>query len=352
MLTKVVIANSTEHRTKEALGHSSNSIWHAYAGPTLAIDAQAIAFDQPQDTKFVQFSQSIASNRDLSAPKPPSALRPKPVPSKELLEEIRKQNPKMLPICVVRKAREVQAKRDLEQYYEKVASEMPPLSAMENESDTRTTPLPLRATPSSEFKHLLKYNHHQVQVIETLFSDKDITLAESIRPMMALADPKPFRALYPSPVLPPNDSEECPYCNTDLTKVKTSRIALHLLDCHCSARKVCFCFDCATFRPKGKLHNCPESDRANQYGVVNWRGLLIREGRCPFAGCSIGRWRTAQKLRLHIEAHIIGLEDGAVPCPHPRCLTLSSKIELAEHLHANHGIHLITGKEVRSRLHG
>jgi hypothetical protein len=129
----------------------------------------------------------------------------------------------------------------------------------------------LRPRPSPDFKQIMKYNPLQARVIKTLWGDKQASLAECIRPMMALANPEPFRVLYPSPVMPATVDERCPYCKLDLTRVKTPKYSLHLLDCYCISNNAYFCFDCATFIDKScrEKHSCPDFDPSNQtYGVV------------------------------------------------------------------------------------
>ena len=75
-------------------------------------------------------------------------------------------------------------------------------------------------------------------------------------------------------------------------------------------------------------------------GVVYWRDLLIRPGRCLF--CNDNRsWTDAPKLKLHIESHSKGLQEGTICCPHRLYHKQhDSRDDLKLHLISAHGIEL------------
>jgi hypothetical protein len=213
--------------------------------------------------------------------------------------------------------------------------------------ETTETSVRLRPEPTNLFQHMLRYNHLQARVIETLWSTEVVSLSQCVRPLMALANPGPFRPRYPDPLLPATSNGNCPYCNQNIGGMKHINSALHLLDCHCMKLRVEFCFDCATFIESEKTHTCPYSDALKGiYGVIVWRGLLIREGRCPFGpdhGCHDNHgWRDSQSLRVHVSRHLDVLKD-LVACPHKNCSDqLRSGEDLRTHLHETHRIYLVT----------
>lgn len=162
--------------------------------------------------------------------------------------------------------------------------------------------------------------------------------------------------MYPS-VLPPTEKGECPYCEANLAKLRSPWVALHLLDCHCITHRVRFCFHCAAFTTETPrtLHECPSFDPTSQlYGVILWQGLLIREGRCPYSSsraCGERRWRNAQRLQCHVDAHLEELHDGPLTCPYQTCEEqCKSKDDMQTHLHTTHKIRLVVQQNMVSKL--
>ncbi|KAF2744366.1 hypothetical protein M011DRAFT_171687 [Sporormia fimetaria CBS 119925] len=379
-----VEANASQKGTKEVLSHKGDRTWHSYAAPTISTDAQSIGYDEPQDTMYNEFSQSIAYTRDTGAPKPAEAtFGASCIPSQDVLRAVAEALPDSRSDAIMRKAQREQYKIDREQFYKTARCEgpsVPDASSSDNsEAENigsqdgkprwergaketalgKTIPVSTRPVPSPEFTHMLKYNPLQARVIETLWHAKEASLAECVQSLMELANPRPFRAFYPGAVLPPTDDERCPYCMEVILKPKQSRFAMHLLDCHCIAKNVRSCYDCTEFidyKPRTP-HCCPPGsgfDPNNQvYGVITWRGLIIREGRCPYRskGCCNRRWGDPQKLQHHIEAHLKALQDGPLTCPHPICgEPCESKDKLRTHLHTTHKIHLVRRRDLIAKL--
>jgi hypothetical protein len=368
------LGKASQKGTKEVLSHKGDRTWHSYAAPTIGTDAQAIAYDEEGDTVYNEFSQSIAFTRDWAAPKPPnSSLGTPSLPSSEVLKAVADAHPGSRLDMIMRKARSEQLKIDRKKYSEKMAREKNVVpNTLNNEPSVRDvvsviekevsldeeTLVHTLPEPTINFKHMLKYNHLQARVIQTLWSKEDFSLADCVRPLMALANPEPYRLLYSHPVQPPTKEGTCPYCSRSMGKLKMPFYALHLLDCYCILHKAQFCFDCAAFtnEPQGKAHNCPSFDPAGQvYGVVTWRGLLIREGRCPFSSdrwCQERRWRNTQLLKEHIETHLYGLPEDAL-CPHRNCTTQGmSRKEMRDHLHVAHKIYLVSRKTLFAESQG
>ncbi|KAF2744175.1 hypothetical protein M011DRAFT_450125 [Sporormia fimetaria CBS 119925] len=366
-----VEANASQKGTKEVLGHKGDRTWHAYAAPTIGTDAQAIAYDKPQDTDYFQFAQSIAYTRDLGAPKPANAtLGILCIPSEDVIRAVAQANPTYRSSDIMKKARREQYKINRQQFRKAVRSEASPVSDVPGGDDFeaeivhkelgKTIPVCIRPVPSPEFTQMLKYNPLQARVIETLWHRKEASLAECVQPLMELANPEPFRVFYPRPALPPNDDGTCPYCKKDILSryPHHSRLALHLLDCYCNTQNVRFCFDCTEFidQKPGTRHCCPPGvgfDPNNQvYGVITWRGLIIRKGRCPYKLCCNSRYRHAQDLQRHIEDHhLTGLQDEPLTCPHPACgEPCNSREELRTHLHTTHKIHLVRKRDLLAKI--
>jgi hypothetical protein len=169
-LTYTVSAKTSTKRTQEALNHKGDRTWHAYAAPTISVDAQAIAYDEPEDNLYTDFAQSIAYTRDFGAPKPTnSKVGVLSVPSKDVLKAVANAHPSSPLEMILRKARREQYKIDREEYYEKAGRVNPALklddASSEDQLDTETTEKPekeltvsLRPRPSSDFKQIMKYN--------------------------------------------------------------------------------------------------------------------------------------------------------------------------------------------------
>lgn len=313
----------------------------------------------------MDFVQSIGFTRDIDAPKPGySILGAQAVIPSDVIEEVARAYPKARSDFIMRKARRMHFTREREAYYKEASREIPTVhgtsgddqselevnngvssgsSDLEEEPNLKnTTVVHIRPKPSPEFKQMLKYNPLQARVIETLWSPDEVSFAESIQPLMSLAKPEPFCVQYPHPVKPITKQGNCPYCSEDLKRLKSFWRGLHLLDCHCAVHGVRFCFDCAKFFKE--MHQCPENDHTNTvYGVLVWRGLLIREGRCPFGStCYKRRWKGYQNLKNHIESHLKRLVQFPSLCPHPTCQILcASTEEMRCHLHTVHKIRLM-----------
>jgi hypothetical protein len=113
----------------------------------VSVDAQAIAYDEPEDNLYTDFAQSIAYTRDFGAPKPAiSKVRILSVPSKDVLKAVADAHPSSRPEMILRKARKEQYKIDREEYYEKAGRVNPALrlddTSSEDQLDTETTEKP------------------------------------------------------------------------------------------------------------------------------------------------------------------------------------------------------------------
>ena len=343
--------------TREALGHKGERTWHAYAAPTIGVDAQAIAYDKLQDTSHAEYSQSIALTRDFAAPKPPrSVMGILPIPSKEILNLVMSAHPKSRREMVIRKARRLQHRTNLAKYSKIVGSIMAP----DNDSvpvQERTQDIPVHLHPnlSARFRQMLKYEVLRARVIETLWTAEDASLGDCVKPLMALADPKPFRPFYPDPVLPPKENGRCPYCDVKIDGLRHARLASHLLDCHSYTHHVHLCTQCAIFvgSEEWEDHQCPDLDENRQdYGVTLWRGLVISEGRCPYGthGYRDKLWYHLGSLNNHIEVHLKKMQEGSQSCPILGCASqIASKDDIRIHFHEVHHIHMVSGRVIMSR---
>ena len=175
---------------------------------------------------------------------------------------------------------------------------------------------------------MLRYNRLQAEVISILWSTREASFTESIRPLMGLSSSEKFAPNYPGIIRSPSQNNRCPYCRTSVEKLKSPYIAMHLLECHCESFGYAFCISCAQTIPKDEelahLRSCrnrKDYERSTLFnGVIVWRGLVIAEGRCPFPDrCSKIRWRRQEDLQRHIEDHLSAMTEGEVQCPHERC---------------------------------
>jgi hypothetical protein len=353
---------------QEGLSHRGERTWFAYGAPIMSLDAQAIAYDKPEDHVHIEFSQSIAYTRDFGGPKPANC-RPGPAlpPSEEILKTATDALPNSTPRAILRKAHQIQFKLDREKYQKEVEHASTPsqvTSSACNDSTDETSEstgdnqdrdttgfvtLPLTPQPSEVFKQIMKYHPIQAEVIKALWHSKVDSLAEAVRPMMALSKPDPCQFFYQAPVRPLTRQGRCPYCGKNVNVMGKSRLARHLMQCHCSEYNDVFCYDCATFVDEDK-HICSDSGSLNQlYGAIIWRGLLIHQGRCPFSlgqWCDQKRWNEPKALKSHVESHLRRLPDTTLHCPDEVCQKpCLTKHDLRKHLQDVHRIYLISARE-------
>ncbi|KAF1957877.1 hypothetical protein CC80DRAFT_35316 [Byssothecium circinans] len=202
-----------------------------------------------------------------------------------------------------------------------------------------------------------KYNTIQASIIDNLWSAKPSSIGTSVELLLPLANPQGFRAWYPQPVRPPTAEMTCQYCGLPLATMQRRHAASHMLNCHSLSNGVSFCYDCAEFmdevpRALGQeknvtaIHARSSKDRADTLcGIVYWRDLVIRPGRCPF--CDNGKdWIDAIKTRDHIQSYLRRVPGGSFCCPHHLCHQQQGSGEnLTDHLISAYGIW------VQSRLH-
>jgi hypothetical protein len=306
----------------------------------MSLDAQSIAYDKPEDTPYTEFSQSIAHTRDVGGPKPANAeLGVNIVPSREILDAVIRTHPKSRNCTIMKIARRKQHALNLEKYTKE--------SRMLESAGRETSDIDLNCHKTSPmFHHILKYNPLQKEVITALWHSKSTSLVEAIQPMMILSRPEPFQAQYSGHIPAITKDGRCPYCEKQL---RSTRAAIHILQCYCDKNQVRFCFDCATIISTGQ-HTCPRPDALSAtYGVITWRGLLIREGRCPYPQCiyKARRWKDAQPLKIHVERHLSTEEETNLRCPVVGCNNPCSTIhDLRIHLQHLHRIGLVSTRDL------
>ncbi|KAF1924803.1 uncharacterized protein M421DRAFT_271125 [Didymella exigua CBS 183.55] len=347
-------ATASSKSTKEALGHKGDRVWHHYAAPTITVDAQNVAYNKPEDASHARFSHSIAVTRDVAAFKPSgSQMGIAGVVSKDGMLRARSDQSPRTDRATFRKALKLQHRKDREEYISRAGSmlaqgESELDSDVQERGDPEIVPSFQRPESSPVFKQMLKYNSLQVRVIETLRTAERASLGECVKPLMALANTKPFRPFYPDPVLPPKKDGDCPYCNQDISQRHwgRGRRAIHLLQCHQKNNPVRFCLQCAMF-VHDKLwpdHQCIDlNERRKIFGVITWRKLVIGEGRCPYGGgqcCGRGPFMDSKALKTHIEGVQIKQQpEGAHSCPAEGCgLVAPSKNDLRLHFQKTHYI--------------
>jgi hypothetical protein len=320
---------------KKAVSHKNDQIFQSYISSVIGIDTQNVVRNLPEDQLHVDLTRSIAFARDINRPKPHgSTLDTRDVcPDRTIIGEISAQFPKDNKKEIMRKARRQQFLEMQKAYRD---NDTPAPNAQ------RVTGLNVQArinpTPSPLFRQMLKYNTIQASVIENLWSCRSTSISTSVELLLPLTTGQDFCVWYPQPVKPPSADMICPYCKANFAKRTKRATALHILDCHLARYQSSFCFDCADFSDT-KTHSCSSYDLENiSCGVVYWRDLVIRPGRCPF--CWDGRdWLDALKLRDHIQSHLGCLDEDSLSCPHRLCSEQhSSRADLQNHLISLHGI--------------
>ncbi|KAL5438495.1 hypothetical protein PMIN06_010218 [Paraphaeosphaeria minitans] len=224
----------------------------------------------------------------------------------------------------------------------------------------------LRPSSSELFKIILKFDTYRRAVIESFFpistgvdaAPTSLSLAQAVAPLIELARPVSFRPKFPC--LSMAHGRKCAYCvsasdaelKSDPTK---TRRRYHVVNDYLEyARKHTkknhfICHDCFDHVPDREFHTHDQLHRQESVlycGILIWRHLLVRPGRCPFCikpsfSQSFDRWYCAKQLASHIKSHIEKVKGESVPCPHWGCngLPLSADL-LTKHIQVTHGIQL------------
>lgn len=115
--------------------------------------------------------------RDFGGPKPANSTTIVPVqPSKAIIDAVTKLHPRSRNYTIMKMARRIQYREDREKYLQETkhvkpsatTSDTGQASATPDQDDEQVLVAELRPKPSPVFRHLLKYNRVQVQVIEAL----------------------------------------------------------------------------------------------------------------------------------------------------------------------------------------
>lgn len=323
------------HVFKKAMSHLDDNIFQAYMSSIINVDAQSVVRGLPQDSEHLDKTRSIAFTRNLNNPKPHgSALKKCTLPpGQEIIDQVIAGFPGIKMSEVMKKARRLQYVQDRDHHRNTVTF------VPDTERDTECpADFRVRPEPTLLFRRMLKHNTLQADVISKLWSGRPVSIKESVQSLLALASPHEVYVGYPPPVMPPTADMLCPYCDFNLRKAKKRARALHLLQCHCFTHRTSYCFECAEFSDK-ENHTCeePRSEHLT-CGVIFWRDVLIKPGRCPFCSDK-ARWTDPPKLKVHIESHLQGLQEGAFDCPHRLCSQQhKSADDLQSHLVSVHGI--------------
>ncbi|KAF2872038.1 hypothetical protein BDV95DRAFT_33231 [Massariosphaeria phaeospora] len=346
---RVFIGKLSAGKMVQTLSHNSDRTFQSYVSNIVGIDTQNVVRNLSEDMEHVDFSRSIGFTRDLNAPKPFGATLSKHNlhPTEDIFQETVAGLPKSSRRVIRKKAHTILYMRRRAAHHDNIELVPTEKRCAGNETSARVTP-----EASSIFTHMLKYNTLQASIIDNLWSTDALSLEECVRPILALANPQKFRPWYQQPVKPPTADMECPYCKVALRERHRDQ-ALHLLCCHCSLHNVNFCFYCAQFIDRGlepeekkncNVHpGCTEFNREDKLcGVVCWRGLVIRPGRCPFCVNIDSIWLDELSLKKHINKHLETLREGAFNCPQRLCnQQYTSRDGLSNHLVTFHGIDMV-----------
>jgi hypothetical protein len=294
----------------------------------------------------MDLTRSIAYTRDLEQPKPHGSTleRHDLHPTTEIIRQVRARFPGNKNKEVMRKARRLQFLQNKKAHL----TNETPIPDAERITDL-IKDARVQAKPSPLFRQMLKYNTQQASIINHLWTSRTTSIGTSVKALLPLTKTEEYYVWYPHPVSRPNSDMACPYCGQALSRLKRRDARLHVLDCHGIVHNSSYCFDCSQFvgkepKPRGREsrnatgHACEAHDSVLSCGVVFWRDLLIRPGRCWF--CSDDKlWTDAGKLKSHVESHLKLLQGTSFSCPQQVChATYSTIDDLRTHCVSAHGI--------------
>jgi hypothetical protein len=341
----VFIGKVSAGRFRKAISHKNDHIFQSYVSSVIGIDTQNVVRNLPEDSAHLDLTRSIAYTRDLKHPKPHGSTleRCDLRPTDDIISQVRAKFPKNKNSDVMRKARRLQFLKNKKAHLNNET----PVPDAERVTDIMKDAR-VQAKSSLLFRQMLKYNTHQASIIDHLWTSRTISISISVKALLPLAKPEEYCVWYPYPVSPPNSDMTCPYCGLALERLRRRDARLHVLDCYGIVHNSSWCFKCAQFvgkesksqgkeQSKATVHAC-EADSGVSCGVVFWRDLLIRPGRCWF--CNDNKlWTETGKLNAHIHSHLKVLQGASFSCPHQLCHEIYSTIDdLRHHCVSTHGI--------------
>lgn len=360
-LTHKRAGHTSAPKFQKAIGHNDVRVYQkSYMTNNVPIDVQNILKGLSEDRKRLNFTRSIGFTRDLDMPKPHGSFldkRHENSPNQKIIEDLRARFPKNQEKEIMKKARRVQWNEDKRKH---LNSDY--MADIEDVDATSVVPSRAACLSRDTFAHMLKYNVLQAAIIKGLWSTEPGTLEACVQPLLPLTDPKQYRAWYPLPITQPTASLACPFCGIGLISLKNP--SLHLLECHCIAKDVSFCFGCAKTSDTTPTHlesvafaqckSCAASELRNpSCKMITWRGLIIKPARCPFCEDVDKNWsRDANLYQRHILQHLRKIHRWRYRCPDSHCKRddePGSMAALQLHLDKIHGIKL--APFVRQNIH-
>ncbi|KAF9733691.1 hypothetical protein PMIN04_012523 [Paraphaeosphaeria minitans] len=375
-------------RLRQLMGHTNDGTIQSYLSEDVGIDAQNAVRNLPQDHARLDFTISIAFSRDVGAPTPSSNMLgqvPLTIP-KERLDALSIAFPKRSRQSLRNLIRKSNYQNHRQRYFSDIEAgrvhppngeaqvaelldgvdEAHPHEIQSNKDAIQLESRRLRPSSSELFKIILKFDTYRRAVIESFFpistgvdaAPTSLSLAQAVAPLIELARPVSFRPKFPC--LSMAHGRKCAYCvsasdaelKSDPTK---TRRRYHVVNDYLEyARKHTkknhfICHDCFDHVPDREFHTHDQLHRQESVlycGILIWRHLLVRPGRCPFCikpsfSQSFDRWYCAKQLASHIKSHIEKVKGESVPCPHWGCngLPLSADL-LTKHIQVTHGIQL------------
>lgn len=326
-------------RLRQLMGHANDGILQSYFSSDIGIDVQNALRGLPQNTERIDSSRSLAFSRDTSAPVPSiSTLGIRHCPLEEgRIAEIYNDLPHISRRDAINRLRNKDFLESRELFFH-------------DETGKRhvyvSPDLPLRDTA---FDLVLRFNWAQKQAIEVLWEQRKSGKTFLLEGLLTMARPEPFRPTYPGLREPILDGI-CTACNVELPPSKSkAAINIHILRCHTNNKRkpgLTYCFDCAEFLPTRLYeHHDKVAHLANPdplCGILQWRKLLVRPGRCPFC---MGNQKPLQRhfhsnsFNKHIEGHLKDIRTQDIKCPHTSCGGAQmDRISFMHHLNKVHGI--------------
>lgn len=329
-------ANGMEGRAsapvmRQLMGHSNDGILQSYLSADVGIHTQNVVRGLAPDRTKIDFARSIGFSLHPHAPLPSSALpgvHPFSKAETSLTGKKRKAH-----LNHARKQELIDAR---EKFFQG------------STSDYASPTLELRTIIH---KTILDFNTYQRQAVDILWGQKESSNSLLLDGLLSLADPKVFAPFYSNVDCSVTESKEHTQCFQRLDSRPGSR-NVHFLKCH--AMKIQdagarYCLDCRVcIDDQDKHDKMVHLPHDALYGVVVWRQLILRTGRCPFCVNVARRQGQRDGLQRYLDSRLLAghieyyhLSPTVSKCPHPSCQDITmSKAELRQHLWTSHMIAL------------
>lgn len=200
------------------MGHSNEKMFQVYMSQVVPVDSQAITQGTEQQTEEIEFLRSMTFRRNLNAPKPHTASLTQSGKRSRIVCDSQEEYERERHT----KRQKFRQERD-EFFQDPCATQSESPSELEEgkfECVTAGRMIRVRPKPSQWLKIMLRYDHDRAHVVRNFYereSKEPLPLEEALEPLVSMANPGPFYALYPLPGVSA-DTAECPWCKKDISK--------------------------------------------------------------------------------------------------------------------------------------